>query len=107
MLVGQLPSTDLSTATITSDGYDVSQASGFSISIAVTGSPVGVFKLQGSNSDTGTTTYDDISGATYSTTTAVNFSWNVSDVFYSFVRLIWTKTSGTGTITDFYITTKG
>ena len=111
-ILEQLTSTDLSTASITTSAYNLSQTTGFSMSVGITGSPVGVFKLQGSNNPGNAAAatagnWDDIPGASYSTTTTDHWTWNISDVFYKYVRLLWTKTSGTGSITELQITAKG
>lgn len=104
-LVTFLSSTDLSTASITTSAIGVNHVYGFSIQIVFTGSPVGVFKLQASNDEVeeyasvDANTWDDITGSEISVTTADAITWNHEDVFFRWVRVVWTKTSGTGTIT--------
>ncbi len=47
-------------------------------------------------------TWDDISGATeVVASTSGTFFFNVSDVYYRGFRVVWTRSSGTGTLTTF------
>lgn len=78
---------------------------GYSIQIVFTGIPTGTFKLQGSCDSTYIsktnslspqvpTNWSDIANSSQAVTAAGNFVWNVSDVMYNFVRLVYTDTSG-------------
>lgn len=89
----------------------------YSIVCVISGTPTGTIKLQASNdpetNDTqplGTpfptpTHWTDITGSTFTVTTAGNTMWNVADVAYNYVRVVYTDTSGgTSTATMSQIT---
>lgn len=64
----------------------------------------GSFKLQASNNYDPdrlwkVATWTDITGSSTSASGAGSFGWNVSDVYYAWVRLVWTWTEGTGNVT--------
>lgn len=84
-------------ATFNSSSAKVSNVVGYSIQSVWSGggSPVGTLKLQASNDDTN---WSDITGATFSVSADGNNVFNVADCFYNFVRLVYTRTSGTGTL---------
>jgi hypothetical protein len=70
----------------------------------VTGSsPVGTLKVQCSNDSPGIVggpvNWSDISGATVSVTGTGSFLIPKIDICYQWIRLVWTKTSGTGAVT--------
>ncbi len=105
-----LSSTNMATASITSDGIWLGNISDFSIQVVFTGSPVGTFKLQASNDmgneDKGNggwssalvTHWTDLdSGVAVSAAGNVMFNYRGSG--FRYVRLVYTKDSGTGTIT--------
>lgn len=89
---------------------------GYSICIAWTGTaPTGVLKLQACNNpftnnvglqEDPNAVWVDITGSSYNVTTSGNYFYNVSDVYYRAFRLVYTRTSGTGTGTA-YIFAKG
>lgn len=62
-----------------------------------TGAPVGELKIQGSN-DPAILGYDDITDSISAVTEAGGYILNVELPAYSFIRLVYTATSGTGTI---------
>ena len=83
---------------------------GYAIQVTWTGSPDGTFKLQGScqkgtnQVGAGVTRWDDISGASQATGGAagsVLFN-STSTPGYNWVKLVYTRTSGTGTATAEY-----
>jgi hypothetical protein len=89
--------------TINSLPYDVQQIYGYAIQATFTGTPTGSFKLQASNdpatsynnqSASQVVNWTDIVGTPYSVTAAGNYMWNVYDVMYNWVRLVYTDTSG-------------
>ena len=89
----------------TSAGVDLLNYSRFYFSFVATGinAADGVIKLQGSADDS---TYDDISGATYTLATNPNdqTAFNVSDAGYRYFRAVYTEGSNSaGTITSKYI----
>lgn len=83
---------------------------GYAIQVTWTGSPTGTFKLQASSQKgtdeigTGVTRWDDISGASQATGGAagsVMFN-NTAVPGYNWVKLVYTRSSGTGTVTADY-----
>lgn len=109
-----LTAADMSQATITSDAMQLEQYLGYAMSVVMTGSPVGTLVLQGScdapQSPLGVgvapTTFIDIGGTSASITTAINILYNIDWVYYNWVRLVYTRTSGTGSLTATF-NTKG
>lgn len=91
---------------------------GCSIQATMTGAPVGTLKLQGSNDfgtiqpagpdngGAGVVNWTDIADSSGPVTGAGTFSWNYNGVFYKWIRVVYTFTSGTGTI-NIRINTKG
>lgn len=99
-------STDLSSS-MTSNGIFVERCTEYSIQLVFTGTPVGEFKLQGSL-DAGTpSNWTDITGSEESITEAGDILWNAQGVGYRWVRLVYTSTSGTGTLTSYRHMCKG
>jgi len=80
--------------------------SAYSIQVTTTGTPSGTFKLQMSNDNPeyggkyplSTMTWVDIDGSTLTVTAAGNIAWNAQGAGYLWARVVWTKSSGTGTI---------
>ena len=68
---------------------------------------VGTVKLQASNDFDPTVqpnvagTWTDITGSAVSVSGSGSYGWNVSDVHYAWVRVVWTSTSGQGTMNTF------
>lgn len=91
----------------------------YSIQLVFTGSPVGSFKLQAScdagspNASqqatlaTGVSNWTDIASSSQAVSAAGNITWDVQNSGYNFVRVVWTYSSGSGTITSARINTKG
>ena len=90
------------------------------IQIVFTGTaPTGTFKLQAScdkgnpkaSSETqqyaGVSNWTDVSSSSQAVTDAGNLLWNIADPGYQWVRVVWTRASGTGNITVARCTTKG
>jgi len=87
---------------------------GYSIQAIFTGSPVGTLKLQGSSDPVPDANFSaanypvvnwtDIAGSSNSVTGAGTIAYDVSRSAYSWVRAIYTPTSGTGTITVQFFT---
>lgn len=76
---------------------------GYAIQAKWTGTPTGTFKLQAScdpleiNTMTEFVTpthWTDIATSSYAVTAAGDYMWNVFDVMYNFVRLVYTDGSG-------------
>jgi antitoxin (DNA-binding transcriptional repressor) of toxin-antitoxin stability system len=81
---------------ITSDGTGVHTITPAALS--------GSFKLQASNdynpkiNPVAAGTWSDITGSTVAAAGSGSFGWNVSDVYYAWVRLVWTFADGTGNV---------
>lgn len=95
--------------TINSNGEDVNQIFMFSIQAIFTGVPVGSLKLQISNDDVpmglqgqdpaiNVVNWSDYTGSQVAVAAAGNWMWIVSDGGYKWVRLVYTATSGTGSL---------
>lgn len=75
---------------------------GFSFHLFWTGNATGQFKIQITNDLTAP--WNDIEESVYSPTPGQNIlTYNVTVVFYKFVRLVWTPTSGTGILQGHFI----
>ncbi len=95
------------TLTINSAITDLNQQYVYSIQAVYSGTPVGSLKLQASNDivtlgagggQPAITNWTDISGSTVGISAAGNYLWNVSNFGYRWTRLVYTQTSGTGTL---------
>lgn len=101
-----IPSGTVMNTTINSSAIPLYQIYGYSIQAVYTGTPTGAFKLQGSSdpvpqagspSITAAPTpvnWSDIANSSESISAAGNFMWNVFDVMYNWVRLVYTDSSG-------------
>ncbi len=93
--------------TIISSPVTLESIYGFAIQSVFTGSPVGTLKLQAS-CDPGTVTagaygtnvnnWNDIPGYSTAISSSGNTMYNLDAQFYKWVRLVYTATSGTGTL---------
>lgn len=99
---------DLAEAALYSNPISLRHLSAFSVQLVATGSPTGSFKLQMSNDNpdhtgnkypTSTMNWTDLDGSSISITTSGNVGWNATGAGYLWLRVVWTKTSGTGSIT--------
>jgi len=83
----------------------------YAIQLVFTGAPVGTFKLQCSN-DAGkpnaeskaeqsasVVNWTDIASSSSAISVAGNITWNAENVGYLWVRVVYTRTSGTGSVT--------
>ena len=61
-----------------------------------TGSPVGSLKAQASNNGTD---WSDVTGSTVAVSAADNTVYNFANVAYIKLRIVYTRTSGTGSLT--------
>lgn len=112
-----LSSTDMTTATITSNPIWLGHIVNYSIQLVYTGTPNGAFKLQGSNDEgaktndienVNITNWSDIPSTTVNVTSAGSNIYNITDAGYRWVRLVWTdSTSGASTITSARYNVKG
>lgn len=79
-------------------------AFGFSVQANIlTGSPVGTIKLQSSVDGS---TYVDYPGSSFAVSGTGSFIWNVTEVMFSNFQVVYTRTSGTGTM-DVFMRYKG
>lgn len=120
-----IPASTIMNATLTSAAMQCLNMAGYSIQIVFTGTPTGTFKLQascdpvprqsqvvGSN---GAVTYTptnwtDVKDSTFTVSAAGNVQWNVREVFYNYVQVIYTDTSSgssTAIITNATFNAKG
>lgn len=90
----------------------------YSIQLVFTGTPVGAFKLQASD-DPGNpnggqlpqalnvTHWSDVSGSSQSISAAGNLLYDIANCGYNFVRVVYTSTSGAGSLTSARVNLKG
>lgn len=90
-------------ATRTSPAMQVINMWGFAIQVVFTGTPTGTFKLQASadpllvNNPIAyppPTNWTDIADSSHAVVAAGDYMWDVFDVTFNFVRLVYTDTSG-------------
>lgn len=99
---------DMSAATVNSIGINLQQLSTWCIQAVFTGSPSGTFKIQvscdmvvvgtGADPASNVVNWTDYTGSSQVISAAGNFLWDTSDAGYQWVRLVYTKTSGTGSL---------
>lgn len=104
------------TSTIFSDWIWLGHAAGAAIQAVWTGTPNGTIKLQCSVDPKGITpgesfptltNPEDIADSSYAITgSAGSFTWNVSEAYFPWIRVVYTNTSSTGTL-DVRYNTKG
>lgn len=113
-----LSGTDMS-VDITSDPIWLQNIVNYNIQLVFTGSPGGNFKLQISNDlgnpqaveqqnqDFQIVNWTDMADSGQTISAAGNHSYEVQNSGHRWVRLIWTETSGSGTMTSFRFNAKG
>lgn len=86
-------------ATFNGPWISVGELRGYSLDVvwAGGGSPVGTFKLQWTN-DTSVGGQYDVSGSSFSVSADGSNGWESIDPRHKFVRVVYTRTSGTATI---------
>lgn len=94
---------DMSTTEVDSIPVDMNQILNASIQAVYTGSPVGTLKLQFSDSltlpcNSSSIVWNDYTGSSQSITVAGRFAYNLLDAGYRCLRLVYVRTSGTGTL---------
>ena len=109
-----IPAGTVMNADINSVAIPLNQIFGYAIQIFFTGTPTGTFKLQSScdanSGNTNPVNWSDISKSTFSVTAAGDVEWNVTDVGYTWVRVVYTDGSSglsTAIITVAQINIKG
>ena len=101
----QIVSNAIMNTGIMSQAIELSRIYGYSIQAVYTGTPTGTLKLQGSSDPSGDVAsppnatnipvnWSDILNSSQAVSAAGNFMWNVSDVQYNWVRLVYTDGSG-------------
>lgn len=99
---------DMSTSVVNSTAMDMNQLTISSIQAVFTGSPVGTLKVQVSNSmvvdcTDSTVVWTDYTGSSQAISAAGNFAYNLSEYGYRCVRLVYTRTSGTGVLNAYFV----
>lgn len=95
---------DLSQATLTSGTADLDGMQGYSVQCTFTGTATGTLTLQGSDDPVAEPNLSRIVNWTDTSSAQAlaapgSILFNVSDVQYKWVRLVYAKTAGTGAIT--------
>ena len=116
-VTGEMYSRDLSDNT-KSKPLLIADALGFSLSIGVSGNPIGVFKLQSSNftkttneplpiqADVPESSWADIKGSSQNVATIGSYQWNYTIAQFKWVRVIYTKVNGTGNVDSVHMMAK-
>ena len=86
---------DMSTS-LTSDIEDMTRKIWIAIQAVYTGSPVGDLTLEASNDKV---TWTTVANSTVAVSGASSAMWNIQNCGYSWLRLVYTRTSGTGSLT--------
>lgn len=83
---------------LNSSNMQLLQIYGYAVQIMVTGTPNGTFKLQAScdpfNNQDLVTNWTDVANSSYTMSAAGTYMWNVTDVMYNWMRLVYTDASG-------------
>lgn len=83
-------------ANVTGRAVATLASEGLSFQAVWTGTPTGTLKLQVSNDNT---TYTDLPGTSQATGGAAgNFLWNLAGIYFQFIRLVYVRTGGVGTL---------
>lgn len=100
-----LTAADMSAASITTNPVWLGHMYLYAIQAVFTGAPVGTLKIQTSCDDGGPnvtsptiTNWSDYTGSSQAISAAGNFTWRVTADGDKWVRLVYTKTSGTGSL---------
>lgn len=93
---------------VTSAAQNVKDVNSYGIQISTTGSPNGLFKLQvsldeGSPRGESATNWDDLENSQVYVNQAGSHSWNVNEAMYNWVRLVYTRVSGSGTLSARFV----
>lgn len=96
----------------TTNPVALSQVIGYAVQVVFTGSPAGTLKLQASVDSvdmptTEPTNWTDIANSMVSITASGDTVYNVIDVFYTWMRVVYTNTSGTTGSVTVTVNTKG
>jgi hypothetical protein len=113
-----LQGTPITAANFTSDGFYLGHILNLAAHVVFTGSPVGALKVQVScdignpnspfpHSDDTVVNWVDLAGASASISGAGSVLINLADAGYSWIRVVYTHTSGSGSITVAQLNLKG
>lgn len=101
-----LSACDMSTASCTSIGVDLNQLNLLAMQAVYTGAPVGTLKVQVSNDNvvvglgadpaSNVVNWTDYTGSSVAISAAGNTLYNMTFAGYRWARIVYTKTSGTG-----------
>lgn len=109
---------DMSTSFV-SDGFWLGHIVNFSIQATFTGSPAGTFQLEVSNDkgyedkklggwdSSGVSNWTINSDSVFTIAAAGDITWNAQNVGYRWVRVRWTRTSGSGSTSSLRVNAKG
>lgn len=112
-------STNVADAVCTSQAFSLAHIANFAVQVVTSGTHAGTLKIQVScdagnpNASTeaqqsvNVTNWSDLPNATAAVTNSGAYLINVVDAGYNFARVVYTKTSGTGSITSCRVNTKG
>jgi len=95
-----IPASTVMNTTINSTPIQVYNCFVYAIQIVFTGTPTGGFKLQSSNDPAFSSqpgypaNWTDIANSTFTVSAAGNVEWNVEQVGYNWVRVVYTDSSG-------------
>lgn len=106
------------TTILTSEAVATDQLFACAIQAVWTGAPTGTFKLQATSdapdftnqTSKGISTYQnwtDILDSPYAVTASGDYMWNIFDIGFRAIRVVYTNTSGTGAITSLKLSAKG
>lgn len=99
---GIIPASTVMNTTINSAPVPLYQTWAYAIQVVFTGTPTGTFSLQGSCDPIPQARIEEITPTNWSTiinssiavSVAGNLMWNVADIAYNYVRVVYTDTSG-------------
>ncbi len=78
---------------ITTPAFQLKEVWGYAVQVVVTGTPTGTFSLQGSCDQMATvaapTNWTTISSSSQAVSAAGSFMWDITDVTYNWVRLLY------------------
>lgn len=109
---------DMASSFVT-DGFYLGHIAYFSIQAFFTGSPTGNFTLEASNdkgiedrtsggwSAAGVSNWTTVADSAFPVTAAGDVMWDVQNVGYRWVRVRWTWTAGSGSVTSIRANAKG
>lgn len=85
-------------ADVTSSALDTSSMVSVSVQAAVTGTCAGTIKMQASNDAASPVNWSDIANATVSVSNTGVYFIPKQDISYQYIRIVYTRTSGSGTL---------